>query len=97
MGEVSKNAVAALAIAAIAVSALGTWLVLDSASATFGGRQMPLIAASAQDSLGGIVNVFVNGTQQAAATVGANPSMGGDTLTGGIVSVFVKGAEGGAE
>jgi len=61
MGEVSRNIVVILALVVIAVSALGTWAVMNAAMDIFQGRQIP---ASDQESVvGGVVRVNVGPPQ----------------------------------
>ena len=57
MGEVSKNMVVVLALIVIAVSALGTWAVMNSAMDTLGGRQIPV--SGGESVAGGVVRVNV--------------------------------------
>ena len=85
MGEVSGNVVVVLAVAVLLVSAIGTWLVMESALDAFGGLKIPVSSSLRQsDVVKGFVNVYVNGTASSAAS-----SEGGGTLTG-MVGVFVN-------
>ena len=61
MGEVSKNIVVILALIVIAVSAIGTWAVMNAAMETLGGRQIPV--SGDQDVVGGVVRVNVGNPQ----------------------------------
>jgi hypothetical protein len=57
MGEISKNLVLVIALIVIVVSALGTWTVLNAATSTFGGMQIPVRGEGSVAK--GVVNVNV--------------------------------------
>lgn len=57
MGEVSKNTIVILALIVIAVSAIGTWTVMNAAMETFSGRQIPV--SGDRTVAGGMVRVNV--------------------------------------
>jgi hypothetical protein len=61
MGEVSKNIIVVLALVVIAVSAIGTWAVMNAAMDTLGGRQIPV--SGGQSTVGGVVKVSVGAPQ----------------------------------
>jgi hypothetical protein len=57
MGEVSRNIIVVLALIVIAISALGTWTVMNAAMETLSGRQIPVSGDSTV--AGGLVKVNV--------------------------------------
>ncbi|RLI98489.1 MAG: hypothetical protein DRO99_00585 [Candidatus Aenigmatarchaeota archaeon] len=84
MGEVSKSIVAVLAIAVIIVSAVGTWIVMDTTIKNFGGMEIPAAGSAnfkpAQEY--GKVSVYVNDTGQPASELAGAVTAGSENNSG---------------